>query len=119
MKPWRKCKHSDGTYCLISVKPEHYCKGHSTTCGSYEPLIPQGHRHHNGLKEKAKQQLLALGFKDEEIRMEYQVTVPVTLRVDVVAFRAGSSVAVECGELRDLDRVNILRRHFDKVLIIQ
>ena len=119
MRPWRKCKHTDGTYCLIRAQSHRYCAGHCISCGCYEPLIPQGHKHHNTLKEKARQQLLDLGFKEEEIRMEYKLTVPVTIRVDVAAFRDGSSVAVECGNIHDLDKIKILRKHFNKVLVIR
>jgi len=119
MRPWRKCRHTDGTHCLIGAKSPDYCAGHSLTCGRYDPLVRQGLKPHNELKEKARQRLLDLGFKDEEIRMEYQVTLPVTVRIDVVALRDGSSVAVECGAVHDLDRIKLLRRRFDKVLVIR
>jgi hypothetical protein len=116
---WRRCKFSNPYtgYRFCEIHEGKYCAGHaSQSCAEYEPGQPQGFKHHNELKEKARQQLLDLGFALDEIYSEYKVVIPVTLRVDIVGIKPDLKIAIECGDVPPINKFWLLTKVFNEVL---
>jgi len=119
MKYWWKCKQSLDGYCQLEVTKVKFCAGHARCCEHWEGEEPQGFKKHNGLKEKARQHLLELGFAPDEIHAGYKIEIPILFRVDIVGIKPDLKVAVECGDLHDVDRVRALKKIFNQVITMR
>ena len=71
---------------------------------------------HKKLQQQAKQMLIDLGFREDEIFFEYRIE---DLIIDCVGINEKDKVAIECGNLYGKYgkyKIKVIKKYFDKVI---